>query len=81
MTFALIIQDGIVDVIVRADYGRHANCLQKVQQSTDCNAAYPQALPVISYTANSGASNPPDSSALNVADSADLIRWAMSAHV
>jgi len=67
--------------VIIADYGTYRDCLHRVEQNMDCNVAYPQALPVLSYTATTGALYPQVSSAHNIADGADLIKWGLSTHL
>jgi len=76
-----ISRDRIVNVTVVADYKTHADCLHAVEQSVDCLVAYPQALPVITFTANNAASYLPVPGAPNVADIAEMMRWGISAHL
>jgi len=71
----------IVKVYYIAGYAGHRDCLHRVGRSIDCNVAYPQALPIIPYTVNTGAWYPRVSSAHNVEDSADLIGWGISTHL
>ena len=67
--------------VIIADYKTHRDCLQRVHRNIDCNVAYPQALPILAYTASSGAWYPQVSSAYNVAEGADLIKWSLSTHL
>jgi len=73
-------REWVVNITI-ADYGTHRDCLQRVEQNIDCNVAYPQSLPILSYTATTGAWYPQVSSSHNVADGADLIKWGLSTHL